>query len=133
MDIHHLFLARLFTIAAGVNNLTLGHSTSLCLVFSGPARESSEKYSHVVVNIFITPTKNILEASELGTPHYKGKIVGPNSVHYRGIPLYSKALPIQRGGGGPGDLESEVHYTEHHEAQVAIEHVVYVYRYCCLL
>ena len=74
------------------------------------------------------PTENILETSELGTPHYKGKIVGPNSVHYRGIPRLSPY-----NGEGVGDLESEVHYTEHHEAQVGIDHVVYVYRYCCLL
>ena len=33
-------------------------------------------------------TGNIPETYELGTPPIKDKIVGPNGVHYRGVPLY---------------------------------------------
>ena len=30
---------------------------------------------------------NILEAPELGTPRHKDKMLVPNGVHYRGVPL----------------------------------------------
>ena len=37
-----------------------------------------------------TPTRNIPEAPELGTPHYNGLV--PNGVCYRGVPLYSFSI-----------------------------------------
>ena len=43
------------------------------------AKESSQKRNHVVLNstiTHITPTRNILEAPKLGTPHSNGQKVG---------------------------------------------------------
>ena len=38
-----------------------------------------------------TPTKNIPETPELGTPHYK---VVPNCVHFRAVQLYHRQVSV---------------------------------------
>lgn len=43
-----------------------------------------------MLNIMIahtTPTRNISEAPELGTPRFKGQMLAPNGVCYRRAPL----------------------------------------------
>ena len=85
--------ARLPIIAAVVNNLMLLASAEPSL----PAYSKGKlwKCNHVVLNSPIThttPTRTIPEAPELEHHPLNNKMLVPNGVHFRGIPLYIQLI-----------------------------------------
>ena len=71
--------ARLSTIAAVVNNFSTVTHTSLCLAYSKVKLWLASENTATLCSTawsYITPTRNVPEAPELGTPCYKGQNFG---------------------------------------------------------
>ena len=108
-------LARLSTIAAGVNNLTLNQRcySQYQPLLSLPCQRIALKTQPNSQITHSTPTGNIPEAPELLT--VRDKMLVPNGVCYRGVPLYclhySQILKYSLA------LETNGHYT--HWCQLA--------------